>query len=149
MNRKIAFAYLAIATMFAMFQSSASAEDLEVGKKTTFTNMGAKIVVVFEREDDMKEGVYFVKLVEGGSKGFREDSKWGYLTAESSDAGATVITNGESAETKWVMVENSNGWNFLHSGNGANALTHFPGALKLRRNNDGGKGNKDQLWVKE
>ncbi len=149
MNRKNAFAFLAFASLFAMFQGSANAEELECGQKTSFTNMGARIVVVFEREDDMKEGVYYVKLVEGGSQGFREDSKWGYLTAESSNAGATVITNGESAETKWVMVENSNGWNFLHADNGANALTHFPGALKLRRNNDGGNGNKDQLWVKE
>ncbi len=149
MNRKNAFAFLAFASLFAIFQGSANAEELECGKKTSFTNMGARIVVVFEREDDMKEGVYYVKLVEGGSQGFREDSKWGYLTAESSDAGATVITNGPSAKTKWVLVENSNGWNFLHEDNGANALTHFPGALKLRRNNDGGKGNKDQLWVKE
>ncbi len=149
MYKKIAFGFLAFVTMFAIFEGSATAADLELGKKTTFTNMGANIRVVFEREADMKAGVYYVKLVEGGSQGFREDGKWGYLTAESSDAGSTVITNGTSAKTKWVLVENSNGWNFLHADNKANALSHFPGELKLRRNNDGGKGNKDQLWVKE
>jgi hypothetical protein len=145
MNRKNAFAFLALASLFAMFQGSATAEELECGKKISFTNMGARIVVVFEREDDMKEGVYYVKLVEGGSQGFREDGNWGYLTAESSAEGATVITNGESAETKWVMVENRSGWSFLHADNGANGLTHFPGELKLGRN----QGTKDQLWVIE
>jgi hypothetical protein len=149
MNRKFAFAFLAFASLFSMFQSSANAEELECGTKISFTNMGGRIVVVLEREDDMKEGVYYVKLVEGGSQGFNEDGNWGYLTAESSDAGATVNTNGESAETKWALVDNGNGWNFLHADNGANALTHFPGALKLKRNNDGGRGNKDQLWVIE
>ena len=148
MYRKIAFGFLAFVTMFANFEGSATAADLELGKTTTFTNMGAQIQVVFEREADMKAGVYYVKLV-NGSQGFREDGKWGYLTAESSDAGATVITNGKSAKTKWTLVDNGNGWNFLHADNGANALSHFPGALKLRRNNDGNKGNKDQLWVKE
>lgn len=148
MYRKLAFGFLAFVTMFATFEGSATAADLEVGKTIVFTNMGATIHVVFEREADMKAGVYYVKLV-NGSRGFREDGKWGYLTADSSDAGATVNTNGKSAKTKWTLVDNGNGWNFLHADNGANALSHFPGALKLRKNNDGGKGNKDQLWVKE
>lgn len=149
MITRIATGMFAFAAMFAMLEGSATAADLEVGKQIAFTNMGANIQVVFEREADMKAGVYYVKLVAGGSQGFREDGDWGYLTAESSDAGSTVITNGKSAKTKWVLVENSNGWNFLHADNPANALSHFPGALKLRRNNDGGRGNKDQLWVKE
>ena len=145
MITKIATGLFAFAAMFAMFESSATAADLELGKKTAFTNMGANIQVVFEREDDMKEGVYYVKLVEGGSQGFREDGKWGYLNAESSDADAPVITNGKSAKTKWTLIENKSGWSFAHADNGANALTHIPGALKLTRN----QGNKDQLWVKE
>ncbi len=145
MITKIATGLFAFAAMFAMFEGSATAADLELGKKTAFTNMGANIQVVFEREDDMKKGVYYVKLVEGGSQGFREDGKWGYLTAESSDADAPVITNGKSAKTKWTLIENKSGWSFTHADNGANALTHIPGALKLTRN----QGNKDQLWVKE
>lgn len=152
MTTKIAFGLLAFITMFATFEGSATAaeDDISAGKTCTFTNMGARIVVFIERQDGMEEGEIHAKLVAGGSRGFREDGKWGYLTAESSEEGATVITNGPSAKTKWVVVMNSGGLvNFLHADNKANALTHFPGALKLRRNNSGGKGNTDQLWKLE
>lgn len=142
MITKIAMGLFAFAAIFA---GSATAADLELGKKTAFTNSGARIQVVLERENGMKAGVYYVKLVEGGSKGFREDGKWGYLTAESSDDGAKVITNGKSAKTKWTLIENKGGWSFCHADNGANALTHVPGALKLSRN----QGTKNQLWAKE
>lgn len=148
MNKTMAIGFFAFVTMFAMFEGGATAADLELGKQTKFTNMGAHIQVVLERDADMKAGEYYVKLA-GGSQGFREDNKWGYLTAESSEAGSTVITNGPSANTIWFLVEGSNGWNFLHADNRANALSHFPAALKLRRNSDGGNGNKDQLWVKD
>jgi hypothetical protein len=138
--------------MFAMFEGSATAadDDIAEGKTCTFTNMGARIVVLIERKPGMGDNEIHAKLVAGGSKGFREDGKWGYLTAKSSEEGATVITNGESAETIWVVSMNSGGEvTFLHADNKANALSHFPGELKLRRNNDGGKGNKDQIWKLE
>ena len=147
MTTKIAFGLLAFVTMFATFAGTATADETLRGKTVTFTNGGATIVVFVEREPGMVTGEIHAKLVAGGSRGFREDGKWGYLTAESSEEGATVITNGPSAKTIWKLVENSGGEvTFLHKDNQANALSHYPGALKLRRNNSGGKGNTDQLW---
>lgn len=156
MTTKIAFGLLAFITMFATIAGTATADEskpIVLGKTLTLTNGGATIVVFVERTPAFAydEDECHLKLVAGGSAGFREDGNWGYLTAESSEAGTTVITNGPSAKTKWKLVELSGReyWTFLHADNGANALTHSPGALKLRRNNAGGKGNSDQLWKLE
>jgi hypothetical protein len=145
MITRIATGVVAFAAMFAAFAGTAQAEVLEDGKYMFRNNHGgqqlALAVVLTKKGMAGDNGVYEVKVFDSET-----GEAVGYLSAASSDAGAEVTWAGENA-TRWQLHQNSNGWNFLHAENGANAVSHPEGiTLKLRRNNDGGNGNADQLW---
>ncbi len=135
MSKTIVTAIFAFAAMSVMFAGTANAKAPLPDGKYTFTNGPATLYVTLTNKGDDEKAVYEV------------DTNVGYLSASSSDDGAKVVADGP-CDTFWTLHENSNGWNFLHSKNGANALSNSDGkgTLKLRRNNAGGKGNADQLW---
>jgi hypothetical protein len=138
-KRAIVTAFLALAAVFA---GNAKAEDLKEGVRYKFTLSGATL---YAKLSELKDGVATVEIDAGQ-----------YLTAASSEEGAAVKGGPKAKANKWKLIDNGGVWNFVHAENGANALSMGgvspkgegkpTGELKLRRNNAGGAGNKDQLW---
>lgn len=132
--------------MLLMLVSVANAQDLKEGVRYKFTQGGA---ILYVKLSQLKDGMAYIETQTG---------KW--LTATGAGEGAVVKGDGnKDAATKWKLVNNGNGWNFLNAANPANALCRdgvgpkgegkSTGVLKLRRNNAGGAGNTDQLWKLE
>ena len=136
MNRKIAFGFLAIATMFAgnamAAEQFADGAKVKIAKFNTRTNEDGGFIL---RKLD-GDRVYHLQCTGEGGCG----DKGEFLRASGAKAG-TSVGYGDKPVI-WHLHKNSGGWSIILRENGALAVSKNGDSKELQRN----QGAKHQVW---